>query len=315
MARSPWLVSIAPKRLKPAAAVLVGRYRSGVKRVQRVITRWFPPPQVVAHIPIKEFLRDAHNQLLQLQRRQYLLEAIDADWGRVTRGKQCWLHDDAAFRAIIDTGNMNVIDLCSWGVGVSDTGESLLMRVRDHYLAELPPKRAWAGPNESPSFSRALDEGHVAARARLFPQAQGRALTEADAEDLIEAFEMRIAPLRDDRNKNRAHAYENKTQGTAKLLHVAEVREMYRYARQVLNDLCVAAFGETWGETDVTSNNVDMTAEDLLDVVLLPQWFRRETQHVSRRDVYEALHAEPGPENFNDLRKLRAVADRIGTAR
>lgn len=73
----------------------------------------------------------------------------------------------------------------------------------------------------------------------MFPKAAGRALTEVDADDLIEAFEKRIEPLRRDRDKNRAH--ERKKHGTAKSPAVDEVRDLNAYARNMLDDLCLLA--------------------------------------------------------------------------
>ena len=44
-------------------------------------------PPAVPIVPIEAFLQQAHITLLELQRRQYLLEAIDAEWARLTRGQ------------------------------------------------------------------------------------------------------------------------------------------------------------------------------------------------------------------------------------
>ena len=313
MRRSPWIISVLPKRLKPAGAKLVKAYGTASRRAERLIAKWFPEPKVVAVVPIEDFLHHAHITLLDLQRRQYLLEAVDAEWPRITRGKSYCIHDDSAFRAIVDVDAMNVVDLCSWALGALNSDESLLLRVKSHYLEELPPIRRWGRQDDRSSLARLTDDHYAEARARLFPKAGGRALTEADADGLIASFEQQIQPLRDDRNKNRAHAHEHKTHGTAKPLEVAEVRELYRQARQVLNDLCLIAVGSTWSENDLNSNSVELTAEDLLDVVFLPNWFRRETagRGMSREQIYDALHADPGSRHFNDQAKLEALANRI----
>ena len=269
-------------------------------------------PKPVAVVPIKEFLHHAHNRLLELQRRQFLLEAINAEWAAITRGASYWLHDDAAFRAIVDVDAMKVIDLCSWALGASDSDESLLLRVKNHYLADLPPSRSWDVSGSGP-LVRMTDARYADARARLFPKAAGRALAEGDAEDLIESFEKRIRPLVDDRNANRAHAYEHRGHGPATPLELSEVRGLYEDSRHLLNDLCLVAFGDTWKGTDVNSNSVRMTAEDMLDVVFLPNWFRREVagRGTSRKGIYDALHADPGPGPFNDPVKLKALASRL----
>lgn len=305
-----------PRRLRPAGERLLKAYGTTSRRLGRRVAKWFPKPKTVAVEPIEDFLSHAHITLLGLQRRQYLLEAVEAEWSRITRGKTCSIHDDAAFRALLDVEAMNVIDLCSWGTGARDTDESLLLRVKNHYRADLPASRRWVSDDDDPGLLRILDQGHADARRRLFPNADGRALTEADAEDLIQVFDRRIRPLRDDRNKNRAHAHENKKDGKATPLAVAEVRELYRYARQVLNDLCLVAFGSTWTENDLNANPAELTAEDLLDVVFLPNWFRRRTAGcgLSRLEIYDALHAEPGLGDFNERAKLERLADRVKAA-
>ena len=92
---------------------------------------------------------------------------------------------------------------------------------------------------------------------------------------------------------------------------------MYEYARRILNDLSFVALGSTWSENDLNSNNVTQTAEDLLDVVFLPHWFRREMAgaRLSRTDIYEALLADQRPGQFNDKAKLVALADRVVPSR
>jgi hypothetical protein len=209
---------------------------------------------------------------------------------------------------------MNVIDLCSWGIGASDTDEGLLLRVRGHYLSELPAVRRWGLDDDRPDLARLWDANHAQARARLFPNAAGRALVDADADHLFTSFEKQIRPLRHDRNRNRAHAFESKTtQGNAKRLELVEVRQLYTYARQILNDLCLVALGTTWAENDLNPNNVELAAEDLLDIVFLPNWFRRETagRGMPRREIYDALHADSTPAHFNDPAKLERLADRL----
>lgn len=70
------------------------------------------------------------------------------------------------------------------------------------------------------------------------------------------------------------------------------------------------SFGATWTENDVNPNSVELTAEDLLDVVFLTNWFRRETagRGRSRQEIYDALHADSEPGNFNVRAKLQRLA-------
>jgi len=43
MARSPWIVSILPKGLKPAGALLYKTYRTTGRRAQGLVAKWLAP--------------------------------------------------------------------------------------------------------------------------------------------------------------------------------------------------------------------------------------------------------------------------------
>lgn len=314
-----WLIRVLPNKYKPAGAAVVAHYRRTrldvsrrVEKLRERVVRWFtlPPPTPV--LPVNEFLRNEHIQLLDLQRRQFWLEAVDAEWKRIVGTKTATIWDEAVLQSLLDADAMNVIDLCSWVIGKSDAEESLLFRVKDQYLDDLPAKRPWALPREdSEDLARSTDEAYAKARERLFPGSNGRALTDADGRALILRFEKRVKPLRDDRNKNRAHRHEHKTHGTAPMLKLEDARMFYEELRQLLNDLCMVAFGSTWSETDLNSNNVSLSAEDTLDTVFLPNWFRREMRRspMNREQIYEALRTDPRSGDFNSKEKLVKLAD------
>jgi hypothetical protein len=317
------LIRRLPSKFRPYAGALVSHYmtarRSFERRAERWRDRvlaWLTPPPPVPFVPFKDFIEAEHIALLELWRRQYLLEAIEEEWPKIVRNTSYLHWDDAVFRLILDLDNMNVVDLCSWFIGRSDSDGSLLLRVRNHYLDDFPPTRPRRGPARSDSYERMAEEEYKGIRLKLFPKADGRALVESDVDDLMRKFEKRFQRLRDDRNKNRAHQHEHKTHktpGTAPMLSVKEMRSMYEDARALLNDLSVLGMGSSWGESDLNSNNVSFTAEDLLDVFFLPNWFRKEMAGVMRRDeIFDALHANPRPGPFNDGAKLRALANERG---
>ena len=101
----------------------------------------------------------------------------------------------------------------------------------------MPAQRPWRIRDRGEDrhlVNSAMDDDYCAARARLFPAAMGREITDNDVNDLITRFRSRTEHLRADRNKHRAHAFENKGHnftGPAKLLSIEDVREFYREAR------------------------------------------------------------------------------------
>jgi hypothetical protein len=138
------------------------------------------------------------------------------------------------------------------------------------------------------------------------------AVKSSDGLALLRTFKSKVQPLVDDRNKNRAHAHEHKTHGTADELSLEEVRSVYTDARSLLNCLSFVALGSTWVENDLNSGSVDLAAEDIIDVIFLPQWFRREMEGrgLRREEIYDRLHADRRPGPFNAQEKLLTVANR-----
>jgi len=274
---------------------------------------------MVANSPgLEEFFRTAHHKLLDLQRRQFALEAFDREHQAATRGKEYWIANDVVWTAMLDVRDKNVIDFASWAVGAyTPGGGGLFGLLKARYLPDLPPKRKWGRTDAEDGHLRELtDKGFTEARARLFPSAAGRKVRHEDVDELITIFEQKLRPLVDDRHRNRANVHEGKNAGNAKMLELLETQELYRYGRSVLNDLCLVSMGATWEENDMNFASVGDTAEELVDMIVLPRWFRRETAKagLSREAVYEALHADPAVGHFNEQAKLEALADRSDPA-
>jgi hypothetical protein len=320
MAQTPRLIAILPKRVRPYAVQLRKPLGKAKRRFERFIRKFFPKKEV--EHPMETLLNDAHEKLLTLWKRQYSLEAIDIEWLRITQGRSYRIHDEAVFQMVMDTASMNIIDLTSWGIGMYDAGVSLLTRVRNQYLNRFPAARQKKPEESSPSnpeLTELMDCAHAEARSRLFPNADSRALTSADGQELIDRFKTKVAALRDDRNKNRAHAYENRTHGSATPLNVAEVRSCFTMAQELLNDLSLVAGGSTWSENDLNSNDAVLAAEDVVDIVLLPNSFRRlaAASGLSRKEMHDAIQNASNSANsansakFNDIDGLKAIAKRF----
>lgn len=296
-----------------------------VRRAPGRASRWLTQ-RILDSLPrepapvFRTYIATQHHNLLDLQRRQYFLEALDKAWSAATRGRPWVIHNDIPFRAMIDVDSKNTIDLASWFVGTVDEGEptisspGLLGFLKLEYLHDMPPTRTWRMRNdEQTSLARMTDEKYAEARRNLFPEAEGRPLEKRDVDRLIKAFWRRARPVVDDRNKNHAHAYEHRTHGTAKPVRLEEMRKLYDYAWKLLNDLGLMALGETWSENDMNGGDVEDTAEDMIDMMFLPKWFVRDmtARGLDREQIYETLHRDlPEGEAFNDRERLIRIAER-----
>ena len=257
-----------------------------------------------------ELLREAHYELFELTRRQYALEAFEEEHQRATLGKEYWVADDIVWTTILDMRDKNIIDFASWAVGAYKPGSRGFFGVlKGRYVPDLPLRRKWGRRDESSSAPE-FDQTFSDAVQRLFPNAKGK-LRHEDIDELTTRFQAKLKPLIDDRHQNRAHVFEGKHQvGSAKMLEIGEVRELYKFARDVLNDLGLMSLGKTWAEVNLTLVQPEDTAEEFVDMLVLPRWFRRAiaARGLSRGQAYEALHNAPGKGLFNDPHKLDALA-------
>lgn len=134
----------------------------------------------------------------------------------------------------------------------------------------------------------------------------------ADLDDLCESFRLKMEPLGLDRNKNRAHAFEGDI-GTAKMLSLHELSELFSYAEQLLEDLSFVSSGASYARANMNDARCDETARDLVDQIVLGycEELKELFKSRSRDGTYARLHqmdqAREPVENdrdryFNDLR-------------
>ena len=151
--------------------------------------------------------------LLALARRQFLIEAFTGDLDRITRGKLFRFRNHSVWLMLLDTRDMLVIQLASLAKGVMDPG-GLVNQLQQHHAADLPRTLPPAGPSRidepewvTKSVRGRREREHAECFDRLFPAAVA-CPTGSDFEDLRQAIRGHIKPLKDDRNWNRAHPFE-----------------------------------------------------------------------------------------------------------
>jgi hypothetical protein len=127
---------------------------------------------------------------------------------------------------------------------------------------------------------------------------------------IVHGFAVRVRPLVDDRNENRAHRYERGT-STAASLGIEQTRDLFTYVRSVLNDICLVALSSKWAENDLNFAHSGATAEELVDMIVLPRWVRDEmiTQGIERTAAYDQLHMDGREGVFNSREKLFSLVN------
>jgi hypothetical protein len=226
-------------------------------------------------------------------RRQYVMEALTKELNRVTRGRTFRIANDVTWLMLLDSLNVLVIHLASWARGVYQPG-GLIGQLRATHLQSFPRKRPpeprdgeWSGWRER------RDREHAESFARLFPNAIGAYPDGAAFEGLTDDFAARMKPVVDARN-DRAHLYEVKGAGTAKVLDVSELRALVDYGDQFLQDLRMVSEGSSLHHEDMNSPKAEDVAPDLVDSLVLgtSDRIRRVRKDQDRDAFYDQLHAE-----------------------
>lgn len=240
---------------------------------------------------------------LHIKRRLPVVHAFADELTRVTRGKPYRFRNDIVWRAMLDVRDKLVIDLYSLTVEmrhgikarypdarVSKTKRGLFIELRDHHLASLT--RTYVPHPDDDGFEiKHHTEGKAETFARLFPNCTAESPGVADVEDLCEEFRLKMVPLGDDRNKNRAHALEGDA-GTAKMLWVPEFADCFDYTEKLLEDLSLLSAGACFGRTNMNNADCKETSADMVDMILLGNIsdVRRLTATRTRDELYTRLH-------------------------
>jgi hypothetical protein len=234
--------------------------------------------------------------LMEIERRQFVVEAFTADLDRVSRGKPFRIRNSVTWMLLLDTRDMLVVHLASWAKGIYRPGGFIGQLQASHgrsFPRALPPdnrskeKPEWASRRDK----ERRDREHGESFARLFPNASGDPDGAAFGA-LRDAFHLRMKPVVDDRDWNRAHAFEKVT-GTTAMLNIAELRALIEYAEQFLADVAMVGCHYMMDRPELNHPSGETVAPDLADVLLLGDSARaaRLRGQLTRDDFYAGLHA------------------------
>jgi hypothetical protein len=241
---------------------------------------------------LEDRLRDVEHDLMQIARRQYALEAFVQELDRATRLKPFRICNDILWTVVLDSRDMLVIHLASWVQGACSS-EGLMWQLKAHHLRELPAlRRPTERTDDDAYLCGLLDRGHQEAFARLFPSATGNEATGKDLDALTRRLRCTAEPLLKDRNANRAHAFERRGRGSAKMLELSELRNTMTFIEQLLNDLRLVGHSSTTSHQDMNDSDCDVVAEEMVESILIGSSARREIlmEGRDRESYYKVLH-------------------------
>jgi hypothetical protein len=190
---------------------------------------------------VKDLLWERFIQALHIKRRLPVIEAFSTELDRVTRGKSFRYRNDIVWRAMLDVRDKLVIDLYSLTVEMRHgmkplapnvyvsrrfmAKRGLFIELRDHHLTRLTRTYAQHPDDDADEIAR-YTKSKAATFARLFPNSTADSPSASDIEALCEEFRVKMVPLGDDRNKNRAHSFEGES-GKAAMLWLPEWQALF----------------------------------------------------------------------------------------
>ena len=259
-------------------------------------------PATAAIPTLKDALWERYTRLLDIKRRIYAMRAYVDELTRVTRGKPFQIRNDIVYNMVLDYRDKCVIDLFSFtvemrhgiepadGSGVSrkfmrKTG--LFKLIRDEYLTSF--SRAYVPHPSDDEYEAAIyTKANAEKFMLLFQFAMGNSPTAMDVDALCEECRVYAKPLGDDRNKNRAHAYEGEA-GTAKMHSVDELEAYFQAFEDLLEGLSLLSANAGYGGGNMNRTSVTDTAIDLVDLILFGH--ADDVARLLKKRTREALYA------------------------
>lgn len=253
-----------------------------------------------SNTPFARRSENAWIEILKIKQRYFFVTAFVAELEIVSRGKEFRIAHDILWTMLLDSRDMLVINLGSWCKAAHSQG-GLFAQIRAHHLGDFPRRRRTNGG--------LLEDEHQAAFRRLFPGVETANPKPQDIDVLKNRFESKTAPVRQDRDNNRAHPWERGHGGNVKMLDLTELREMFGYIESVLNDLALVGCESSAESRELTNIATPVAATDIVDQILLGTlpWIKEVGLLNNRTEFYDAMHerhAAAAKGYFNDHDRL-----------
>ena len=144
--------------------------------------------------PLVTLLDRQHYQLIDVARRQFVMEALTKELDRVTRGETFRIANDVTWLMLLDSRDVLVIHLASWAKGVYTPG-GLIGQLRADHLRRFPKQRPPEERDDSYGWRTRRDREHADSFVRLFPNVTGDHPDGAAFERLTDGFATRMKPV------------------------------------------------------------------------------------------------------------------------
>jgi hypothetical protein len=232
---------------------------------------------------VVEALRVAIHNLLVIKGRLPVLQAVAGELERMQGGQECRVRNDAVLRLVRDSYDMLVVDLASLREGVTGRrGLFKKLRKHAHELRRFGPEDVDLRPiqyvgaplsQQAEAQFVATEKAWMASRwnevfDRLFPS--GATVTESEVDDLVNRFRKDTEPTYRDRNRVRAHRYEEDSNAGAKYFQtLSQVEAQLQVFERYFNDLFLVLTKGSYDMRPLVAANPEGTARDLGDLILL----------------------------------------------
>lgn len=242
---------------------------------------------------IKELLREHEDIILRIKTRLYFLLEFEKQLDQITKGEKFKIKNDIIYRMIFDVWDMLVIDFASLAKGMLGAGglfnqiKANLHEVKPlsrkkvstpkgniHFMGELPSEEELDAIKIEldKDFAEQMIKINRETLYKLFPKAKGRdplKIRPEDIDDLKVEFEKMIGDVVDDRNKHRAHKFENvQDKASFKQLSFKILKNKFDEVEDLMNSIRLVVSDSTFGYSDMNFANKSEVANDLVTMIL-----------------------------------------------
>ncbi|PIP95052.1 MAG: hypothetical protein COW00_17845 [Bdellovibrio sp. CG12_big_fil_rev_8_21_14_0_65_39_13] len=225
-------------------------------------------------------IEEHERYFLIVKKRFYFLENILKELDSTTKSKRFNIRGDVIYQMLRDSYSMLVIDLASIGRGM--IRKKGFFRKLPNFAKELEKptqkliaKSYFAAHQRQDSFLESLIlKSCLESYGRLFPGciSKGKSMpTQDDFNDLKENFYSICEAIIKDRDRNRAHSYENAEtrKESVRLLTIKDLEEKFFKLEKLMNDLRLICSNSSYGSNDVNFSNSEGMAKSIVDLILI----------------------------------------------
>jgi hypothetical protein len=256
----------------------------------------------------ENFLQEATEQVYEIGRRLYALEAFTKELHLRCKGHDFDVMNDVAWQAMFDMRTVFVIELSGWTTAAlrkGDNGFLGLLQGQYSGLVRFVRKRP---KNELSHSAEVREQVHRETLERLFGQPSIRKNEPAIWKALRDRFDAGTSWVRTERDERRAHPFQRGPLPDSDLLNNEELRRAYDYVTQFMSDVRWIGDVGQWSWHDSALFPRAVAAEHVVDQTLLgfsPKPWQRETAYAAMHGAHDA---DPHPKRiFNREHGRRAM--------